>query len=256
MTTYISLRQLDTLVDLLGGLDTLVSTAQFAEFVVPRLASLIGCDIATYNEIGPQGVEYMDYPYGSLAVGTRAIFAEHVHEHPLVKYYRDTHDGGPVKISDLVTAPVFHRLNIYQHFFRPIPVEHQMAITLTAPGPTVIGIALNRAGHDFTETDRDVLNVLRGPLAQTFAELQRVAARRTPYTLNPGLALKRLTDTELAILRLVSAGETNAGVARLVGCSPRTVAKHLQHIYPKLGVTDRASAAARLAADYAVGPPA
>jgi DNA-binding CsgD family transcriptional regulator len=47
-------------------------------------------------------------------------------------------------------------------------IEHQMSITLPAPRPIVVGLALNRAEGDFDERDRAVLNLIRPHLAQTW----------------------------------------------------------------------------------------
>ncbi|MCU6480903.1 DNA-binding CsgD family transcriptional regulator [Arthrobacter silviterrae] len=249
MDMYISLRQLEIVVDLVGGLDSLSRPEQFPELVLPALASLLGCDVATYNEIGPQGVSYRDFPSGSLALETRQVFAQFVAEHPLVNYYKDPHHVDPVKVSDFLDTGHFHRLDLYEYFFRPIPVEHQMAITVEAPGPTVVGIALNRSQHDFTETDRAILAVLQRPLAKSFACLVRAAERNRDYAPSPGRTLALLTDAEFDVLSRVAAGETNAAIARRTGCSPRTVAKHLEHTYRKLQVQDRSQAAAKFAAD-------
>jgi DNA-binding CsgD family transcriptional regulator len=43
-------------------------------------------------------------------------------------------------------------------------------------------------------------------------------------------------------LRLAALGRTNSAIARALDVSPRTVAKHLEHIYRKLDVTSRTSA--------------
>jgi DNA-binding CsgD family transcriptional regulator len=51
-----------------------------------------------------------------------------------------------------------------------------------------------------------------------------------------------LTDREIGILRLVAAGRTNSAIAHELQVSPRTVAKHLEHAYRKLGVSSRAAA--------------
>ncbi|WP_441789825.1 response regulator transcription factor [Leifsonia sp. YAF41] len=56
-----------------------------------------------------------------------------------------------------------------------------------------------------------------------------------------------LTPRELRVLTLVAGGSTNAAIAVSLSCSPRTVAKHLEHVYAKLHVANRAAAAARLA---------
>lgn len=54
-----------------------------------------------------------------------------------------------------------------------------------------------------------------------------------------------LTRREAEVLVLVSQGKTNPGIANALGTSPETVAKHLGHIYEKLGVGTRTAAVAR-----------
>jgi DNA-binding CsgD family transcriptional regulator len=47
----------------------------------------------------------------------------------------------------------------------------------------------------------------------------------------------------------VARGKTNKDIADILGMSPRTVNKHLEHIYVKLGVETRTAAAAFVNAD-------
>jgi DNA-binding CsgD family transcriptional regulator len=54
-----------------------------------------------------------------------------------------------------------------------------------------------------------------------------------------------LTEREREILALVAAGKTNAEIAAILSISARTVQKHLEHIFPKLGVETRTAAAVR-----------
>ncbi|MFA5984789.1 MAG: response regulator transcription factor [Methylococcaceae bacterium] len=54
----------------------------------------------------------------------------------------------------------------------------------------------------------------------------------------------RLTFREAEILMWISRGKTNKEVGMILGSSPRTVNKHLEHIFEKLGVTTRAAAVA------------
>lgn len=56
-----------------------------------------------------------------------------------------------------------------------------------------------------------------------------------------------LTQREMDVLEWVARGKTNRDVADILGISPRTVNKHLEHIYEKLGVETRTAAVARLA---------
>lgn len=55
----------------------------------------------------------------------------------------------------------------------------------------------------------------------------------------------RLSHREAEVLAWVAKGKTDAEVAVIVGIRPRTVGKHLERIYQKLGVENRTAAAAR-----------
>ena len=57
-------------------------------------------------------------------------------------------------------------------------------------------------------------------------------------------ALPRLTARESQVLLWVARGKTNRDIADILGMSPRTVNKHLEHIFEKLGVETRTAAAA------------
>ena len=54
-----------------------------------------------------------------------------------------------------------------------------------------------------------------------------------------------LTRREAEVLAWVARGKTNAEIAAILGRRPRTVHKHLDHIFDKLGVENRTAAAAR-----------
>jgi DNA-binding CsgD family transcriptional regulator/tetratricopeptide (TPR) repeat protein len=67
------------------------------------------------------------------------------------------------------------------------------------------------------------------------AELTALTGERSPGT---------LTDREVEVLRLVSTGLTNRGVAGRLSLSEKTVARHLSNIFGKLGLSSRAAATA------------
>jgi two-component system nitrate/nitrite response regulator NarL len=53
-----------------------------------------------------------------------------------------------------------------------------------------------------------------------------------------------LSPREREILELIAAGDLAPDIAKRLGLSPATVRTHLQHLYEKLGVSDRAAAVA------------
>ncbi|MNG27596.1 Transcriptional regulatory protein DegU [compost metagenome] len=54
----------------------------------------------------------------------------------------------------------------------------------------------------------------------------------------------QLTGREVEVLEWVACGKTNRDIGEILGLSPRTVNKHLEHVYVKLGVETRTAAAA------------
>jgi DNA-binding CsgD family transcriptional regulator len=57
-----------------------------------------------------------------------------------------------------------------------------------------------------------------------------------------------LTRREAEVMSWVARGKTNRDIADILGMSPRTVNKHLEHIFEKLGVETRTAAVAASAA--------
>ncbi|SDS13563.1 response regulator transcription factor [Pseudomonas oryzae] len=53
----------------------------------------------------------------------------------------------------------------------------------------------------------------------------------------------QLTAREVEVLEWVACGKTNRDIGEILGLSPRTVNKHLEHVYVKLGVETRTAAA-------------
>ena len=65
--------------------------------------------------------------------------------------------------------------------------------------------------------------------------------RPRPGTTTPA-ALQRLTERELDVLRQVATGRSNADIARQLSLSEATVKTHINRVFAKLGLRDRAQA--------------
>jgi DNA-binding CsgD family transcriptional regulator len=59
-----------------------------------------------------------------------------------------------------------------------------------------------------------------------------------------GEAKHGLSERELEVLKLVASGKSNREIASMLVISEHTVARHLQNIYAKLGLSSRAAATA------------
>ena len=80
----------------------------------------------------------------------------------------------------------------------------------------------------------DALEKLTGPLTEPHAAIARVRRERA--------AQARLTPREQDVLRLLCEGLSPIAIARRLGLSPRTVTKHQERLYRKLGISDRVNA--------------
>src|ERR1700733_6428854 len=250
---YVSLEKLQRAAQLIDALADLDQPGKLPEIVLPGVADLVECDIVTYNEIPSapgQAGYYLDYPHGCITPAGLMAFEAHLQEHPLLIHYRAGGVGEPAKISDFLSQERFHRLGLYSEFFRDIPVEYQIAFSLPDnQDGHLTAIALNRAGIDFSEDDRAVLKALSAPLGNALRRARDRQSAGAALATAGADGLAALTDREVQVLQLAARGRTNKAIARTFDVSPRTIAKHLEHIYRKLGVTSRAAAVYR-----AVGP--
>jgi DNA-binding NarL/FixJ family response regulator len=110
-----------------------------------------------------------------------------------------------------------------------------------------------RTRPDLKSADSIVLASDTSPLKLQFSYVGQVAPEEILLRLvegdveNENLVLKRklqLTQRESEVLMWIARGKSNRDIAEILSLSPRTVNKHLEQIYAKLGVENRAAAAA------------
>lgn len=138
---------------------------------------------------------------------------------------------------------------------RPGPVRsaadgHALALPLLASRRVRVSVVLRRRNPPFEPGERALLARLRPQLAALYRLSCAACERRSD---DPGRGERdappcsdALTRREREVLEWLRAGKTNRDIADLVGASRRTVEKHLEHIYAKLGVETRIAAVMRL----------
>ena len=121
-------------------------------------------------------------------------------------------------------------------------VRHQVAATAfpRSPRPPLV---LERG------TRKLVVRIAGGP-DERLLLLEEQTSVLSPHR----LLVFGLTRREAEVMIWVGQGKTDAEIAGILGASPYTVIKHLQHVFEKLGVKTRTAAAARLFQTQARAP--
>ena len=188
----------------------------------------------------------LDPPDAEPSSDLNSAYWEHRGDNPVVRHRRATRDPDALKMTDFVTQRQFRRLPLYASFFRHVGVEYQLSASLGEPNPKVLTVGCNRSSRDFSERDRAALRLLRSHLAAAYEAVETRARFLSVPAEEEGRPPDDfgLTTREREILAWVARGKTNPQIARALFLSPRTVQKHLEHVFKKLGVATRTEAAA------------
>lgn len=159
----------------------------FITHLLDGIPTLIPSEITGYNELHLESGRALEAtriePSTAKFPEYWQIFEQHLPEHPFAAYLQQTRDRHPIKISDFLTRHQFHRLGLYNEFFRRQGVERQMAASLAGSATCEIAITLNRSRRDFSKRERLLLDLRRPHLTQAYANTQAISAMRQELSL-------------------------------------------------------------------------
>jgi DNA-binding CsgD family transcriptional regulator len=236
----------DRLLELIGDTHGLMEIAEFRRELLATLRRAIPVDWASLNDIGPDPATMVVIAEPPTPPELLEPFMRYAHQNPLLASYAKTGDGRALRFSDLVSQEQLHALELWTEVYRPLGVEYQMAFTLPAERGRILGVALSRRDHDFSDDERALLDRSRSFLIQAYrnALLYTDALAAAPGPAMEALAALGLTGRQAEVLRLVATGISLQDIAVRLGISARTVGKHLERCYRVLGVSNRGAAAA------------
>ncbi len=232
-----------------GALDALraigegcVRSDDFARRGVECLPRLVASELTTLSlcnlDDGRRTV-VSDVP-GALTAREVALFDRHFHAHPLVRAHGRNSRAVTRRIDDLQPQSEFRRTPLYNDYYRVIGIDHVMAVPIHVDRRLLVSFVFNRKGRAFSDAELDSLELIRPHLGH----LYRLCAAIGRAGWAPATAWQ-LTPREQDVLRWLTAGKTDRDIGTILAISRRTVHKHLQRIYEKLGVETRTAAVAR-----------
>ncbi|GAA2852341.1 hypothetical protein GCM10010472_06910 [Pseudonocardia halophobica] len=224
------------------------------EFPLERVAVMLrdtldAGAVTTNDPLPGGGLRTGLYPSDADLDGARAEIeawraSPEIRHHPLVRWYASTGSRAPVRLAD-VPARFARSFGEGRSLLRRGHVPHLLALPYGGgrkPRTLVPGRA-----DPFSEAEL----ALAGRVARLVDGLERQARAYAAALSGVGpdgidaVRAIELTPRELAVLGLLSEGVTTRLIARRLGIGERTVHKHLERCYLKLGASDRITAVLR-----------
>lgn len=197
------------------------------------LAELVPADLATWDrvELATGVVDHEAAPVGAEPDGAFDALVGRAADHPLLAAHAERRRPA-LRLSDVVAPGTLTGGALYSDLLHASGVQYEIAIGLRVGRGEAVVAGLGRTERDFSERDRDVLDVARPPLeaalraTQARGRLVRALADDPP----PGTAvvlLDRDGEIELSSPDAVRWLAEHHGAAEHAGWLPRPVADWL-----------------------------
>lgn len=237
-------------IEMRAALDTLHAIGKdcadgrdFARRGVQCLPQLISSELTTLSvcnlDSGHRSV-VCDQP-GAISRRELEVFDRHFFDHPLVREHGRNPAAVTRRIEDLLPDSAFQRTALYNDYYRAIRIDHAMAVPIHVDRHVLVSFVVNRSKRGFSDRDRERVELIRPHLGHLYRLSTRTACDGEALA----QAAPPLTVREREVLDWLGAGKTDKDIGAILTISPRTVQKHLQRVYEKLGVETRTAAVMR-----------
>ena len=229
---------------LVGEVLDLLDVNEFCHGLLVALREAVPSDWSALNEVPadlPTSISLAEPP---VPEHLHMAFAQLATSNPIAAHFLATRDGRATRISDLITRRQLHHLPLYREVYAQLGIEYQIAFTLPSSAGRILGVVLSRTRRDFTARERDLLNLARPYLIQTYRNaLQASSAPKIGEEIPTDVLLALgLTHRQAEVMRLIATGHTAPQAAATLEIAPRTAQKHVELAYRTLGVGDRSEA--------------
>ena len=231
--------------------------------LLPALVTAVDAEIAVYHQksFGRELEEYgVPWPDDDTFAQVLAPYPAVMHESPITRHFARHPGRGVIGVSDLMPRSEWRANAVYREALRHLAFDDQLALVFSLSDGNGHAITLGRTGRAFGAREAGLLRLvephvraavrraLEAPEAYRAVHTRRGSVQ---WTVRSGAAIvtptaPALTARELEVLALVAAGLANQQIGRRLHLAPRTVDKHLENAFGKLGAHSRVEALVNL----------
>jgi DNA-binding CsgD family transcriptional regulator len=150
------------------------------------LLRLIPGDRASFNEIiiSEAGKTVIPTPIPTWWSRLGEVYARNIMDHPLWNRKFAPQLNHAVMVGDKQYRGAWERSPLYNEYFLPLGVKHQLSVLIDNQAQRSIGIGVNRSGSDFAPKDRALLNLLSPHIGQALRNALQLEQIRRPADLS------------------------------------------------------------------------
>ncbi|MDZ5663377.1 LuxR C-terminal-related transcriptional regulator [Nocardioides sp. S-58] len=200
---------------------------------LPAVARVLRSDAVGWHVLGAGGSVCTHlWPMSTLNGRAEDLMREYGDTHPLANHYAKTASMDILTPADVCSGTEWRSSMAYSLLRAEFGISEQLVIPTCGEGADFRCFVLGRAGGRYSDEDRtNAFWVQRMFLA---AERRCLGVR--PHNGHP------LTECESRVIAMLGKGRTRYSTARALGCSPRTVDKHVENVFRKLEVNNLVAA--------------
>jgi DNA-binding CsgD family transcriptional regulator len=229
--------------------------AGFSRRLSFALATLVPCELAAVESFDRSSAwkERLLGDPGGIISQHFAAFQRLGGTHPLFPSFLSGQlSRESLRLSDVMNLSRLRKLEIYDQFLKPIGVDVQIAVAVKLVDESADVLILSRKRIDFTAREKQRLTAFLPhlALARRRSLLRPMCApsvtasesEDNAHLLSQWQAELGLTKRESEIVWWLTMGKSDTDIADICALSRRTVQKHCEHIYRKIGVEGRTAA--------------
>lgn len=232
------------LLDFIAALQEPVPVGEFGKRLLTVCAPLLPGAVVAFDQIDTGTGDYFLDHTCPMDEADFSLYFERLQEvyqqNPIYDYIQSGGTGPVVRLSELASRRQLYKTDFYQDIFRPLGLEHQLTVLVPRDG-WISTLTINR-DRDIPQRVTDLFHL---------ASRHIILAHRNSHLLEAvhnALGSARpdsLTPREMEVFQWLQEGKRNAEIATILGCAPRTVDKHVEHILRKTAAETRTAAVRR-----------